>query len=124
MAKPYVMLGVTAMAADTDDEARRLFTSTQQSFIALRTGNPGPLPPPVADLESTLDPQARFLLAGTLKHAIVGSAATVHAGLTDFARRNGADELIITSSAYDQTAPGYARSRSSRGAAPDLALAA
>ena len=123
LARPYVMLGVTAMAADTDEQARRLFTSTQQSFIALRSGNPGPMPPPVDDLESTLDPQARFLLAGTLKHAIVGSAATVHAGLADFARRHGADELIITSAAYDPAA----RLRSFEiiaDAAPDLALAA
>ena len=123
LAKPYVMLGVTAMAADTDEEARRLFTSTQQSFIALRTGNPGPLPPPVDDLESLLDPQARFLLAGTLKHAIVGSAATVHAGLADFARRHGADELIVTSSAYDLAARLRSFEIIAR-AAPDLALAA
>ena len=117
------MLGVTAMAANTDEEAKRLFTSTQQSFIALRTGNPGPLPPPVDDMESALDPQARFLLAGTLKHAIVGGPATVHAGLADFARRHGADELIVTSSAYDAAA----RLRSFEiiaDAAPDLALAA
>jgi luciferase family oxidoreductase group 1 len=123
LAKPHVMLGVTAMAADSDAEAKRLFTSTQQSFIALRTGKAGPLPPPVDDLESTLDPQARFLLAGTLKHAIVGSAATVHAGLADFARRHGADELIVTSAAYDPAA----RLRSFEiiaQAAPDLALAA
>jgi luciferase family oxidoreductase group 1 len=123
LAKPYVMLGVTAMAADTDEAARRLFTSTQQSFINLRSGNPGPLPPPVDDLESRLDPQARFLLAGTLKHAVVGSAATVKSGLADFARRHGADELIITSAAYDLTA----RLRSYEiiaDAAPDLALAA
>ena len=75
------------------------------------------------DLESRSIPQARFLLAGTLKHAIVGSPATVHAGLADFARRHGADELIVTSSAYDSAA----RLRSFEiiaGAAPDLALAA
>ena len=75
------------------------------------------------DLESRLDPQARFLLAGTLKHAIVGSPATVHAGLADFARRNGADELIITSAAYDPAA----RLRSFEivaEASPALALAA
>ena len=123
LAKPYVMLGVTAMAADTDEAARRLFTSTQQSFIALRSGRPGPLPPPVDDLEGGLNPEARFLLAGTLKHAIVGSATTVHSGLAAFARRHGADELIVTSAAYD---PG-ARLRSFEiiaDAAPDLALAA
>ena len=104
LAKPYVMLGVTAVAADSDAEARRLFTSLQQSFVALRAGNPGPLPPPVDDVENHIDPQARFLLSGALKHAVVGAAATVQAGLADFARTHGADELMVTSSVFDHAA--------------------
>ena len=123
LARPHVMLGVTAVAADTDAEARRLFTSLQQSFVALRSGNPGPLPPPVDDVESHVDPQARFLLAGALKHAIVGSPATVRGGLADFARTHHADELMITSSIFDHAA----RLRSYEivaEAAPALALAA
>ena len=54
--KPYVMLGLNVIAADTDAEARLLFTSLQQAFVNLRTGRPGQLPPPVENYEATLDP--------------------------------------------------------------------
>src|SRR5215213_7375854 len=62
--KPRVMLGVNVFAADTDAEARRLFTSLQQSFINLRTGRPGKLPPPADDMDARLaaDPRARAML--------------------------------------------------------------
>src|SRR6202012_4278805 len=51
--KPYVMLGLNVFAADTDDEAQLLFTSLQQAFVNLRTGRPGPLPPPIANYQPT-----------------------------------------------------------------------
>ena len=54
----YVMLGLNVFAADTDAEARLLFSSLQQAFVNLRTGRPGRLPPPVEDFESGLDPMA------------------------------------------------------------------
>ena len=123
LAKPYLMLGATVVAADTDQEAQRLFSSIQQSFVALRTGRPGQLPPPMNGVESHEDPQVRLLLSSALKHAIVGSSATVKAGLSNFARRFDADELMITSSIFDHAA----RLRSYEivaDAAPALALAA
>ena len=54
LAEPYAMVGVNVFAADTDAEARRLFTSLQQQFINLRRGTPGPLPPPVDDMDALL----------------------------------------------------------------------
>ncbi len=123
LAKPHVMLGVTVVAAETDLEARRLFTSLQQSFVALRTGMPGPLPPPVDDFEDKLLPEERALLAGALKQAVVGSPATVRAGLAALAHDHDADELMITSSVFDHAA----RLRSFEivaEASPALALAA
>ena len=52
------MLGINVVAAESDAEARRLFTSLQQAFINLRTGRPGPLPPPVEDIAPLLaDPR-------------------------------------------------------------------
>ena len=104
LAKPYVMLGMTVVAADTDTEARRLFTSLQQSFLALRTGMPGPLPPPVDDMESRLDSSAKAMLAGALSCAAIGSPVTVKASLDAFIARTGADELMITSSVFDHAA--------------------
>ena len=104
LARPHVMLGVTVIAADSDAEARRLFSSLQQSFVALRTGHPGPLPPPVDDMESHLDPTARAMLAQALSCAVIGSPATVEAGLAGFIARTGADELMVTASIFDHAA--------------------
>ena len=104
LAKPYVMMGLNVVAAETDREAKRLQTSLQQAFIALRFGNPGPLPPPVDDIESRLDPMARSMINQMLSTAVVGSPQTVRADLEAFAARTGADELIITESIYDHAA--------------------
>jgi luciferase family oxidoreductase group 1 len=104
LAAPHVMLGLTVIAADTDAEARRLFSSLQQSFVALRTGSPGPLPPPVDDMDSRLDPTAKAMLAQALSCAVIGSPATVEAGLAAFVARTGADELMVTGSIFDHQA--------------------
>ncbi len=104
LAKPYVMLGLNVVAAETEREAKWLQTSLQQAFIALRFGNPGPLPPPVDDIESRLDPMARSMINQMLSTAVVGSPQTVRADLEAFATRTGADELIITGSIYDHAA--------------------
>ena len=104
LAQPYVMLGVNVVAADSDAEAARLFTSLQQAFVALRSGRPGPLPPPVDDLASRMDAGDRAMLQHSLSHAIVGAPATVKQGLADFQQRTGADELIVTAQIYDHAA--------------------
>jgi luciferase family oxidoreductase group 1 len=102
--RPYVMAALMVLAADSDAEARRLFSSVQQSFVALRTGHPGPLPPPVADMDARLSPQAREMLDHALACAVIGSPSTVRAGLAAFARRTGADELMVTASTFDHQA--------------------
>jgi luciferase family oxidoreductase group 1 len=101
LAEPYLMLGVNTVAADTDEEARLLFTSTQQAFVNLRTGNPGRLPPPVAGFADRLEPAHRAILDSVLGRAVVGGPETVRAGLTAFAQAHGADELILTSQVFD-----------------------
>jgi luciferase family oxidoreductase group 1 len=102
--RPYAMAALMVVAADTDAEAQRLATSVQQSFIALRTGQPGPLPPPVDDMAARLPPGAKTMLDQALSCAVIGSPATVAAGLAAFARRTGADELIVTASIFDHAA--------------------
>ena len=104
LAKPYVMAGVTVAAADTDLEAWRLFSSVQQAFVNLRTGHPGPLPPPVDDMDSRLDAMSRAMLDQALACAIVGSPETVRRELAAFFARTGADELMITSQIFDHAA--------------------
>src|SRR5437763_2013340 len=101
LAAPNVMLGVTVVAGETDDEARFLFSSLQQSSLNNRTGHPGRVPPPVADFEAGLDPYARALLNDALGAAIVGGPDTVRQGLEDFISRTGADELMVTANIFD-----------------------
>jgi luciferase family oxidoreductase group 1 len=99
--KPYVMLGVNAIAADTDDEARWLLTSLQQAFVNLRRGRPGLLPPPVENFDHQLEPFERAQLDAVLSASVVGSPGTVRRGLAQFIDRTGADELIVAAQIYD-----------------------
>jgi alkanesulfonate monooxygenase SsuD/methylene tetrahydromethanopterin reductase-like flavin-dependent oxidoreductase (luciferase family) len=98
------MLGLTAVAADTDAEAHRLFTSLQQAFVNLRTGRAGPLPPPVDNIAAIIEPGARGLLEQTLSRSVVGGPASVKAGLDAFIARNRPDELILTAQIFDHIA--------------------
>jgi luciferase family oxidoreductase group 1 len=99
--RPYVMLGANVTAADTEEEARYLFSSAQQSVLRSRTGRPGRLPPPVEGFDAQLDPYARAILDDALSCAIVGSGAAVRAGLEAFVDRTGADEVIATANIFD-----------------------
>jgi len=102
--KPYVMLGLNVFAADTDDEARLLFTSLQQAFINLRTGQPAPLPPPVPGYEESLDPRRADMLAHVLRCAIVGGPATIASGLNTFIASHRPDEIMVTAQIFDHAA--------------------
>lgn len=102
--RPYVMAGLNVVAAETDAEARRLFTSAQQAFVNLRSGRPGKLPPPVDDIEPLLAGPARQMLSQVLSAAVVGSAASVRQGLAEFVARTGVDEIIVTAQIYDHQA--------------------
>jgi len=102
--RPYVMLALNVFAADTDDEAKLLFTSLQQAFVNLATGMPGRLPPPMEGYEERLDAVAKARLAQALRCSVVGSRETVRKGLAEFIDRTGADELIITGQIHDHAA--------------------
>jgi alkanesulfonate monooxygenase SsuD/methylene tetrahydromethanopterin reductase-like flavin-dependent oxidoreductase (luciferase family) len=102
--QPYVMLGLNVVAADTDAEAARLFTSLQQAFVNLRTGRPGPLPPPVDPDQLGGDPVAGAMVQEVLSRSVVGSPETIKRGLDAFARRTGADEIMVTAQIYDHAA--------------------
>jgi luciferase family oxidoreductase group 1 len=102
--KPYVMLGLNVFAAETDEEARLLQSSQQQAFVNLRTGNPGPLPAPLAGYEDTLDLHAKAILRQALSCSVVGSAQTVKAGVEEFIQRTGADEIMVTGQIFDHKA--------------------
>jgi luciferase family oxidoreductase group 1 len=102
--RPYAMLGINVIAADTDGEARRHFTSLQQSFTNLRRGTPGQIPPPIDDIDSFWTPAEKVLASQTLAVSAVGSTETVERGLQNFIDVTQADELIITAHIYDHRA--------------------
>ena len=102
--KPHVMLGVNVSAADTDEEAAFHFTSLQQAFVNLRTGQPGKLPAPKRSFTDDLDPAAKMMLDHALSCAIVGSHQTVRDGLKAFVQRTQADELMVTAQIFDHAA--------------------
>jgi luciferase family oxidoreductase group 1 len=97
--KPHVMLGLNVIAAETDDEAKFLFTSIQQAFANLRLGRPGKMPKPVEHLE--LDPMVQAGIAHALSCSVVGGPERVRAGVEAFATRTGADELMVTGAIWD-----------------------
>ncbi|OYR19171.1 LLM class flavin-dependent oxidoreductase [Brucella thiophenivorans] len=99
--KPYVMLGLNVIAADTDEEAHHLFTSQLQAFVNLRSGRPGKLPAPVAGYQEQLDPSAQALVRQMLSCRVVGGPETVDKGIREFAERTGADELMVTGMIHD-----------------------
>jgi luciferase family oxidoreductase group 1 len=102
--RPHVMLGANLFAADTDGEARRLFSSLQQAFVNLRRGHPGPLPPPDEHFADRLSPGDARLIDEMLSCSMVGSATTVRRELEAFASRTGADELMLAGQIYDHEA--------------------
>ncbi len=102
--RPYAMIGVNIIVADTDAAARRLLSSLQQAFIQLRRGRPGPLPAPVDGYEERLTPQERAGLAELLACSFVGAPDTVHSELEAFLGRVEVDELIVSAMIHDHDA--------------------
>jgi len=99
--QPHVMLGLNVIAADSEEEARYLFSSIEQAFIALRRGTPRPLPRPVAGLTQQLSAEERALLSFTLQCSVIGTVEGVRRGLAQFVERTGADELILTCQVFE-----------------------
>ena len=102
--QPYAMVGVNVVAADTDDEAHRLFTTVQQSFTNLLRGAGGKLQAPIDNIDQYWSPAEKLYASQMLKYSIVGSAETVRKELQDFAALTKADELMIVTSIYDHSA--------------------
>ena len=102
--KPYAMAAIAVFAADTDAAAARLFTSLQQSFVKLRRGTPGPLPPPVDSMDGRWTPVEQAGVEHAFREAVVGSRATVRRGLAAFLERTRVDELMVTAAIFDPAA--------------------
>jgi luciferase family oxidoreductase group 1 len=107
LARPHAMLAMNVVAADTDAEAARLFTTQQQAFANLRRGRPGLVPPPLADAASINDyctPQEKVGVDTALAIAAVGAPGTVRARMVEFVDRHRPDELLLTANVFDHGA--------------------
>ena len=102
--RPYAMLGANVLAADTDAQARYQFTSQQQSFINLRRGSPGQVPPPIDDIDAYWSPAEKAMVERSLAVSFVGTVDTIERGLWSFIDSLKPDELMITAHIFDQAA--------------------
>jgi luciferase family oxidoreductase group 1 len=102
--RPYAMVGVNVVAAETDEEAQRLFTTIQQSFTNLVRGAGGKLQAPIDNIDDYWTAAEKLHASHMLKYSTVGSRETVRQGLEDFLALTAADELMIVTSLYDHTA--------------------
>lgn len=99
--EPYVMVGLNITLAETDQEARRLFTTVQQQFLSLIRGNPGQLPPPVDSMDSLWNDLEKHHVHSRMRLAIAGSPQTARDSFQRIIEVTRPDELILTASIYD-----------------------
>lgn len=102
--KPYAMVCVNIVAADSEKEARFLFTSMQQQFINLRRGKPGPLPKPVENMDNLWSPSEQYGVQQALSMSIVGDSTKVQHGLAALIRETQADEIMVNGQIFDHQA--------------------
>ena len=101
--KPYFMVAVQVIAAETDAAAKRLFTTPQQRFLRLIRNQPVELLPPVDSMEPLWQDWERATVQNKLRAAIVGSDATVKAGLEKLVEDTVADEVIVVTDTYEHS---------------------
>lgn len=102
MSKPYALVGVNIIAAETDAEAKYLATSQQMSFANLVRGERKLTQPPIDDIDTYWTPMEKARAAAMLDFSIIGNADTVRRGIDRLLERTQADELMIVSDMYDQ----------------------
>jgi luciferase family oxidoreductase group 1 len=102
--KPYAMVGVNVVAAETDDEAARLATSLQLQFLNLVRGTPTPLKPPVETMEGIWSSYERAAIDQQLRTTIIGNKDTVKEKMQAFLDETQADEMIINGQIFDHKA--------------------
>ena len=102
--KPYAMACINIVAADSERDARFLFTSMQQQFINLRRGKPGPLPAPVENMDNLWSPSEQYGVQQALSMSIVGDRDKVRHGLAAIMRETQADEIMVNGQIFDRDA--------------------
>ncbi|WP_371652857.1 MULTISPECIES: LLM class flavin-dependent oxidoreductase [unclassified Streptomyces] len=100
LAAPYALIGVSALAADDEQEARRQTLTNALSMVRLRTGRPGLVPTPEEAAAYSFSPMEREFVDGWLANVVSGTAEEVRDGLDALQKRTGADELMLTANAH------------------------
>jgi luciferase family oxidoreductase group 1 len=101
LTSPYLMLGFNVCAAESNDEAQYLRSSSMLSLLNMRKGTPRQLPPPVKDITSHISAEELKMIEEMPRSAAVGDVDAIRAGMASFIEENGADELMLVSSVYD-----------------------
>ena len=102
--RPYAMLALNVVGADSRAGAARLFTTQQQAFVRLRRGTPGLVPPPVDDIDAFWSPAEKAMVDQALACAVVGDPADLREGIAAFVDRHRPDELMLTANIFDHRA--------------------
>lgn len=102
--KPYAMVGVNVVAADTDDEAEHLFTSQQVASVNMMRGLREPFGPPIGDINEYWQAHEIQAVQHKLTHSYVGSEERVRLQLRNLVEKTQADELITTVRIFDPAA--------------------
>jgi luciferase family oxidoreductase group 1 len=100
--QPYAMIGVSAICADSDEEAERLARPGILSFVRLRSGRPGPLPTPQEAAEYQFTPSEHRIVQSRRASQVLGGPESVRRQLEDLLTSTGADELMLTTMVFDQ----------------------
>jgi len=98
------MVGCNVIVADSEDAAKRLFTTPQQQFTRMVRGTRGQLPPPIDDIESFWSPMEKAHASSMLTCSFYGSPATITAKLEPLIEATGADELMVVAAIWDHPA--------------------
>ena len=104
LARPHVMVGVNVIAADTDSEAARLFTSLQQAFLGIIRGARSQLLPPIETMDGLWSPIEAAHVQDMTRCSAVGSPLTIRRELEALIEAAGADEIIATAQVFDHAA--------------------
>jgi luciferase family oxidoreductase group 1 len=104
LAKPHAMACVNVIAAETDAEAKKLFTTIQMAFTDLRRGTRGLSRPPIDNIDDYWKPAEKYMATGMLQYSFVGSPGTVKKQVERFVAEAQVDELMVTTMVYDHDA--------------------
>ena len=102
--KPYAMVCINIVAADSNRDAEFLFTSMQQAFVKLRRGETGQLPPPIENMDNFWSPAEKYGVQQALSMSLVGDKAKVRHGLISLLRETEADEIMVNGQIFDTQA--------------------